>query len=85
MSSEIYVGEVFKFFCKIFLNSGQSDQWNNFICQTDKFSKKSPNYKRSVLLDCIFLLKTMSDVFNFVNDTVQSLSVVFRTIITVSL
>ena len=37
-----YVGEVSKFFCKMFLNSGQSDQWNNFICKTDKFSKEVP-------------------------------------------
>ena len=49
------------------------------------FPRKSPNYKRSVLLDCIFFTKTLSDVFNFLNDTVQSLSVVFRTTITVSL
>jgi len=48
------------------------------------FPKKSSNYKRSVLLVSIFLLKMMSDVFNFVNDTVQSLSIVFRTTITVS-
>ena len=47
------------------------------------FPKKSSNYKRSVLLDCIFFTKTLSDVFKFLNDTVQSLSVVFRTTITV--